>query len=62
MKFAIIEVGSNNTKAYKYKNDSLINLGSRYIAFKSNYKKVGHLLESDIEELYDFIHSIKKEV
>lgn len=61
MKFGIIEVGSTNTKAYIYDEGRLKNLGSHFIAFKTNYKEDGHLRESDVEELIEFIRNIKKE-
>jgi len=60
--FAILEIGSTNTKAYIYKDEILSDYGQRYIAFKSNYATNNALLESDIEELYSFIDKIKKEV
>lgn len=37
MKFGVIEIGSTNTKAYIYNNGEVLNLGSKYIAFKNNY-------------------------
>jgi len=60
MKYGILEVGSTNTKAYIYDNGNLVNLGSKYIAFKNNYKINNSLLESDIETLYDFIKELKQ--
>lgn len=39
MKFGIIEIGSTNTKTYIYENDTLMNGGTTYIAFKNNYTK-----------------------
>lgn len=62
MKFGILEVGSTNTKAYIYDNGNLIDLGSKYIAFKNNYKTNNKILESDINELYSFINKVKEKV
>lgn len=59
MNFGIIEIGSTNTKAYIYKNNELLDYGSRYIAFKNNYNLNNCLLESDINDLYDFISELK---
>lgn len=62
MNFGVIEVGSTNTKAYLYKDGQLENLGARYIAFKTNYKKNNSLLESDVKDLCSFIEEIQKQV
>ncbi len=62
MKFGVIEIGSSNTKAFVYNEGRLNNLGSKWIAFKNNYKTEGKLLESDIKKLYDFIKELKKDV
>lgn len=63
MKFGIIEIGSTNTKTYIYDNGELINLGSTYIAFKTNFNiNNKHLLASDIEKLDELITTLKKEV
>ena len=59
--FAILEVGSTNTKCYIYKNNKLNNYGQKHIAFKDNYVTNKTLLESDIQTLYDYITEIKKE-
>jgi Exopolyphosphatase len=60
--FAILEIGSTNTKAYIYRNGDLEDYGQKFIAFKNNYSINKKLLESDIQELYKFIEEIKKEV
>lgn len=62
MKFAIIEIGSTNTKAYLFENQKLYNLGSQYIPFKTHYKKNNHLEEEDIRTLDTFLSEVKKEV
>ncbi len=62
MKLGLIEVGSTNTKGYLYENGKLEDLGFKFIAFKTNYKKNNCLLESDIEDLCSFIEEMKKNV
>lgn len=60
-KFVIIEVGSTNTKAYLYENETIINLGRKTIEFKNNYKKNQDLNDNDKKALYEFINEIKEE-
>lgn len=62
MEFGVVEIGSTNTKAYLYKNGDLEELGSQFIAFKTNYKVNGCLLESDVTTLCNFLEEIKKKV
>lgn len=62
MNFGVIEVGSTNTKAYLYKEGMLEDLGARFIAFKTNYKKNNCLLESDLDELCSFVEEVKEQV
>lgn len=62
MEFGILEIGSTNTKAYVYKNKSLINLGSKFIPFKNNYKLDNHLNKNDVNNLLEFAKKIKKQV
>lgn len=62
MNFGIIEVGSTNTKAYLYKEGKLENLGARYIAFKTNYKKNNCLDKNDVDELCSLIEEVKESV
>lgn len=62
MNFGILEIGSTNTKAYIYKDNELINLGTKYIPFKTNYAVHNKLLESDVTTLLEFIESIKDKV
>ncbi len=38
-KFAIIEIGSNNTKTHIYENANLVKESNVTIEFKNNYKK-----------------------
>lgn len=59
-KFIIVEIGSTNTKAYLYQNDSLENLGFRTIEFKDNFKKENKLQDSDKKLLFEYILELKK--
>lgn len=54
-KFAIIEIGSNNTKTHIYENNSIIYENNTTIEFKSNYKFENKILSSDIGKLYKII-------
>ena len=51
-KFAIIEIGSYNTKTHIYENGNLINDTIATIMFKSNYDKNNKILKEDLELLY----------
>ena len=51
-KFAIIEIGSYNTKTHVYENNELIYDNNATIKFKSNYKENNEILKSDLELLY----------
>ena len=60
-KFAVIEVGSTNTKRYLYDNGNIKEYPQVTITLKWNYKKHGHLLESDIKALCSLVNDMKKE-
>lgn len=62
MEFGVVEIGSTNTKAYLYRDGVLEDVGSQYIAFKTNYKQNGCLLESDVATLCSFLKEVKKKV
>lgn len=51
-KYAIIEIGSNNTKTHVYDNNALIYHKTTTIEFKKNYQVEGSVLESDVELLF----------
>ena len=53
--FAIIEIGSNNTKTHIYENGNLIKENNVTIEFKKNYKKENKIASSDLDKLYDVI-------
>lgn len=59
MEFAVIEVGSTNTKAYLYKNNKITDLGFKTIEFKNHYKQEHKILEKDKEALFSYIKSIQ---
>lgn len=62
VRFGIVEVGSTNTKACVYDDGKLVDLGSRFIAFKNGYAAEGKLRESDVVELFDFVKEVQGEV
>lgn len=53
--FAIIEIGSNNTKTHIYENGNLVKENNVTIEFKKNYKKENRISFSDLDKLYDVI-------
>ena len=58
--FAIIEIGSNNTKTHIYENESLIYENSTTIEFKKNYLEENKIYENDLEKLFNLIEEAKK--
>jgi hypothetical protein len=57
-KFAIMEIGSNNTKTHVYENNNLIYENNVTIEFKKNYLKENKICENDIIELYSEINKV----
>lgn len=53
--FAIIEIGSNNTKTHIYKNKHVIYENSTTIEFKKNYLNEKNINKSDLNKLFDVI-------
>lgn len=53
--FAIIEIGSNNTKTHIYKDEDLIYENTTTIEFKKNYKNENKINENDLDILYKVI-------
>ena len=53
--FAIIEIGSNNTKIHVYKDDELLYEKTTTIEFKKNYNKDKKISLDDLEKLYQVI-------
>lgn len=56
--FAIIEIGSNNTKTHIYKDEDVIYENTTTIQFKKNYKKENKINEEDLNEFYKVIENI----
>lgn len=59
-RFAIIEIGSNNTKTHVYENDSVIYDSNVTIEFKKNYKLENKIKEEDFNKLVDVIKDTLK--
>lgn len=59
-KFAIIEIGSNNTKTHIYKNSKLTYENTTTIEFKKNYQLEQKILAQDLKKLYNVIINAKK--
>lgn len=54
----IVEIGSTNTKAYKYFEGKIVELGFKTIEFKKNYGQYSTIPLSDIEFLIEFINDV----
>ena len=54
--FGVIEIGSTNTKAYKYNDGYITELGFRTIEFKKNHAIHNCIVSSDLSVLVDFIN------
>lgn len=54
-KFAIIEIGSNNTKVHVYENDNLIYENTTTIEFKKDYYSEKKISEYNIDKLFNAI-------
>lgn len=54
-KFAIIEIGSNNTKTHIYDDNKLIYENNTTIEFKTNYKKENKIISEDLNKLENVI-------
>ncbi len=53
--FAIIEIGSNNTKTHIYKNEKMIYDDNTTIEFKKNYNNNQKIAEDDLNKLFNVI-------
>lgn len=58
--FAIIEIGSNNTKTHVYENDKAIYDNTTTIEFKKNYAKKEKIAKEDLDKLYKLIIKAKE--
>ena len=56
-KFAIIEIGSNNTKVHVYNNEALLFDDTITIEFKKNYSIENKIVEKDLEKLFEVINN-----
>lgn len=56
--FAIIEIGSNNTKTHIYDNDKLIYENNTTIEFKKNYLNEKKINQKDIDKLFTVIRKV----
>lgn len=56
--FAIIEIGSNNTKTHIYKDENVIYENTTTIEFKKNYKNENKINEEDLNKLYKVIENV----
>ena len=54
-KFAVIEIGSYNTKTHIYEDGRVIYDDNTTIKFKANYKDNKRILEEDLNILYSVI-------
>lgn len=58
--FAIIEIGSNNTKTHIYENERAIYDNTTTIEFKKNYAKKEKIVKEDLDKLYKLIIKAKE--
>ena len=58
--FAIIEIGSGNTKLHIYGNSNLLYEKVTTIQFKRNYKAENKIINSDLEKLYQVIEKAQE--
>lgn len=54
-RFAIIEIGSYNTKTHVYENEKIVYDNTTTLKLKSNYKENGKISNEDIEEMISII-------
>jgi len=58
--FAIIEIGSNNTKTHVYENNNVTYENTTTIEFKKNYGIHKKIINDDLEKLYNVIEKAQK--
>ncbi len=58
--FAIIEIGSNNTKTHIYNDEDVVYENTTTIEFKKNYKIENKINEEDLNKLYNVIENALK--
>lgn len=59
-KFAIIEIGSYNTKTHVYEDENIIYDKNITLKLKSNYKENGKISDNDVEEIINIIKDALK--
>lgn len=59
-KFAIIEIGSNNTKTHIYENNQVIYENNTTIEFKKNYSIEHTLNKDDLTKLYEIVEKAQE--
>lgn len=57
-RFAIIEIGSNNTKTHVYEDNNIIYENNTTIEFKKNYKIENKIMSNDLNKLYEIIDKV----
>lgn len=60
-RFTIVEIGSTNTKAYLYENNTIKDIGFQTIEFKNHYKISKRIKEQDKRDLFQFIKNLGEE-
>ena len=59
-KYAIIEIGSNNTKIHIYEGNHLIFENNATIEFKKHYQQNKQISSEDLEKLYAVIEKTRE--
>lgn len=59
-KYAIIEIGSNNTKTHIYEENHLILENNTTIEFKKHYQQNKQISSEDLEKLYTVIEKMRE--
>lgn len=59
-KYAIMEIGSNNTKTHVYEDEKVLYDKTTTIEFKKNYQLDGSVSKSDIDKLYKEIEKAQE--
>lgn len=57
-RYAIIEIGSNNTKTHVYECEDIIYENNTTIEFKANYKIYGRIDDGDVDKLISVIEKV----
>lgn len=60
-RFIVIEIGSTNTKAYRYDRGQVEEVDFKTIEFKNHYKRENCICEEDKKLLFDLIEQVREE-